>query len=169
MYEATEYLIQGDFMPTFIYAFWAPIHENVPIQVMIMATAILIVLDFATGMLGAIVNKNWNSSKIREGLAHKCAEFGFLIIGDVIDALLFTGVELPFDIPNGCAMGFIALSIILMELSSIMENMVKIDPKLGEHKLFGILSDAKIIKIEEKKEGEDVQDEEAVRVAADGE
>lgn len=137
-------------MPAFIYAFWAPIHDNTAIQVMIVAVAIFVILDFATGMLGAIINKNWDSSKVREGLAHKCSEFGFLIVGDVIDALLFTGIDLPFEIPNGCALGFIALSIILMELSSIMENMVKINPQLKDLKFFDILANAKVIKLEEK-------------------
>lgn len=152
-------------MPMFLYAFWAPIHENLAIQVMIIAVALLIIIDFATGMLGAVVNKNWDSSKIREGLAHKCAEFGFLVVGDIIDALLFAGIDLPFDIPNGCALGFIALSIILMEISSIMENALKIDNSLVHSKLFDTLLTAKIIKMElpdpegehVKKENEDEQ------------
>lgn len=147
-------------MPMFLYAFWAPIHENLPIQVMILAVAILVILDFATGMLGAVINKNWDSRKVREGLAHKCSEFGFMIVGDVIDALLFSGVDLPFDIPNGCALGFISLSIILMELSSIMENMAKIHPQLAESSFFSIFVNAKAIKLGEKS-GEHAKKEEA--------
>ena len=159
MYEAISYTTQGDFMPMFLYAFWAPIHENLPLQVMILAVAILVILDFATGMLGAAINKNWDSRKVREGLAHKCGEFGFIIVGDVIDALLFAGVDLPFDIPNGCALGFISLSIILMELSSIMENMVKIHPQLADNSFFSILKNVKVIKLEEKS-GEHAKKEE---------
>lgn len=151
---------QGDLMPLFLYAFWAPIHENLPVQVMILAVAVLIILDFASGMLGAIVNKNWDSSKIRQGLAHKSAEFGFLIVGDVIDAMLFAGIDLQIDIPNGCALGFVALSIILMEISSIMENAVRIDSNLGKNRFFQLLASAKVIEIESKeKEAEDVEDE----------
>lgn len=150
-----ELTTQGVTMPMFLYAFFEPIHDNLPIQVMIVAVAMLIILDFVSGMLGAIVNKNWDSAKIREGLAHKCAEFGFMIVGDIIDALLFVGVELPFDIPNGCALGFICLSIILMELSSIMENAVRIDSDLGKLKIFQILANANIVKIEQPKEDDD--------------
>ena len=73
--------------PIYLYAFWAPIHESTAVQVMLVAVLILIVADLAFGMLGAIVQKDFKSTKIREGLAHKCSEFAFLLVADVIDAL----------------------------------------------------------------------------------
>lgn len=136
-----------DSTPIFLYAFYAPVHDNPAVQVAIMAVAILIVLDFLFGMVGAIINKNWDSSKVRRGLAHKCGEFGFLVVADVIDALLFAGIDLPFEIPNGCALMFVAVSLILMEISSIMENIVKINPELSNNKFFQLLDSVHVISL----------------------
>jgi toxin secretion/phage lysis holin len=131
--------------PFYLYAFWAPIHESSIVQVMLIAVLILIVADLLFGMLGAVIQKNFQSSKIREGLAHKCSEFAFLLVADVIDALLFAGISLPFDIPNGCALMVVGTSLILMEIASLMEIATRINPKLSENPLFEILDNAHII------------------------
>lgn len=132
-------------MPLFIYAFWAPIKESPAVQVMLFAVLLLIVADLVFGMLGAIVQKDFKSTKIREGLAHKCSEFAFLLVADIIDALLYAGVELPFEIPNGCALMIVGIALIVMEIASIMEVATRINPKLSENPLFKILDDANII------------------------
>lgn len=131
--------------PIFLYAFWAPIHENPAVQVMLMAVLVLIVADLAFGMLGAVVQRDFRSTKIREGLAHKCSEFAFLIVADVIDALLFAGITLPFEIPNGCALMVVGVALILMEIASLMEIATRINPKLSDNPLFQILDNAHII------------------------
>ena len=131
--------------PLFVYAFWAPVHENPAVQTMLSAVLLLIVADLAFGMLGAIVQKDFKSTKIREGLAHKCSEFAFLIVADVIDALLYAGIDLPFEIPNGCALMVVGIALIVMEIASIMEVATRINPKLSENPLFRILDDAHII------------------------
>jgi toxin secretion/phage lysis holin len=131
--------------PIWLYAFWAPIHESSAVQVMLVAVSILIVADLVFGMVGAIVQKNFQSTKIREGLAHKCAEFAFIVIADVIDALLYGGVSLPFEIPNGSAMMVVGVALIVMEIASLMEIATRINPKLADNPLFRILDDAHII------------------------
>ena len=131
--------------PIWLYAFWAPIHENTAVQIMLVAVGVLVVADLLFGMIGAVVQHNFQSTKIREGLAHKCAEFAFILVADVLDALLYGGVELPFEIPNGSAMMVVCLALILMEISSLMEVATRIYPKLAENPLFRILDDAHII------------------------
>ena len=131
--------------PIWLYAFWAPIHESSTVQIMLVAVSILIVADLVFGMIGAIVQKNFQSTKIREGLWHKCAEFAFILIADVIDALLYGGVNLPFEIPNGSAMMVVVTALIIMEIASLMEIATRINPKLIENPLFKILDDAHII------------------------
>lgn len=131
--------------PIWIYAFWAPIHESSAVQVMLVAVSILIVADLLFGMIGAIVQRNFQSTKIRQGLAHKCAEFAFLVIADVIDALLYGGVDLPFDIPNGSAIMVVGIALIVMEIASLMEIATRINPMLADNPLFKILDDAHII------------------------
>lgn len=134
--------------PIWIYAFWAPIHENTAVQVMLVAVSILIVADLLFGMIGAVVQKNFQSTKIREGLAHKCAEFAFILIADIIDALLYGGVALPFEIPSGSAMMVVGTALIVMEITSLMEIATRINPKLADNPLFKILDDAHIIHAE---------------------
>ena len=112
---------------------------------MLVAVGILIAADLAFGMLGAVVQRDFQSTKIREGLAHKCSEFAFILVADVIDALLYGGVSLPFEIPNGSAMMVVCLALILMEIASLMEIATRINPKLAENPLFHILDDAHII------------------------
>ena len=131
--------------PLYIYAFWAPVHENAAVQVMLVAVLLLIVADLLFGMLGAVVQRDFKSTKIREGLAHKCSEFAFLLVADVIDALLFAGIQLPFEIPNGCALMVVGIALILMEIASLMEVATRINPKLSSNPLFQILDNAHII------------------------
>jgi len=139
-------------MPVPIYAFLAPIQESVAVQTILVAVLILIVADMLFGMLGAIVQKDFQSTKIREGLAHKCSEFAFLLVADVVDALLFAGVDLGVEIPNGSAMMVVGVALILMEIASLMENATRINPKLSNNPLFKILDNVHVI--DAVKEGE---------------
>lgn len=138
--------------PIFLYAFWAPIRESFAIQVILFAILMLIVADLIFGMLGAVVQKDFQSTKIREGLAHKCSEFAFLLVADVIDALLFAGIQLPFEIPNGCALMVVGIALILMEIASLMEIATRINPKLSHNPLFQILDNAHIIDVATEEE-----------------
>ena len=131
--------------PIWLYAFWAPIHESTAVQIMLVAVSILIVADLVFGMLGAVVQHNFQSTKIREGIAHKCSEFAFILVADVIDALLYGGIELPFGIPAGGAMMVVGVALIVMEIASLMEIATRINPRLSENPLFVILDDAHII------------------------
>lgn len=149
----------------FLYAFWAPIHENPAVQVMLMAVLVLIVADLVFGMLGAVVQRDFKSTKIREGLAHKCSEFAFLLVADVIDALLFAGIQLPFEVPNGCALMVVGVALILMEFASLMEIATRINPKLASNPLFQILDNAHIIDITKEAQAE-AEAEEAEDAAA---
>lgn len=132
-------------IPVYLYAFWAPIHESPPVQVMLVGVLMLIVADLVFGMLGAVVQRDFRSTKIREGLAHKCSEFAFLLVADIIDALLFAGITLPFEIPNGCALMVVGTALILMEIASLMEIATRINPRLSKNPLFQILDNAHII------------------------
>ena len=98
-----------------------------------------IVLDFVTGIIKALKQKNFNSSVMREGLFHKtvsiiCVLFGALV--DYAQTLIDLGVNIPIALA-------ICTYIILMECASIIENLGQINPqiipdKLREH--FGKLS-----------------------------
>lgn len=135
-------------LPIFLYAFLAPINESAAVQIALVAVGLLVILDLLFGMLGAITQKNFQSSMIRKGLAHKCSEFAFILVADIVDALLYGGITLPFEVPAGGAMLVVCVALIIMEIASIMENATRINPKLSENPLFKILDDANIIHAE---------------------
>lgn len=71
-------------------------------------------IDIITGLLNAWAKKNFQSAKMRSGLAKKAGELLIILIG----LLFYAGMALPIQILN-----FIALYIIVMELMSIAENL----------------------------------------------
>ena len=100
------------------------------------ACCVMMVFDIVSGLLNAIKRKEVKSSKMREGLWHKC---GFLmIIGlgfgvEYVQTLVDLGLSVPLVIP-------ICTYIIIGELISVLENINKIaDGQLSAiiKKLFG--------------------------------
>lgn len=77
---------------------------------------VLMLLDFATGLLNAWVKHEIKSSIMRAGLVKKFGELVILIIGELI--VFATNVPVKNEI-----MSFLSLYISLMELISIIENL----------------------------------------------
>lgn len=98
-----------------------------------------ILLDFGTGIVKALKQKKFNSSGMREGLFHKAGSVICLVLGALIDyaqTLIDLGVNVPVSIA-------FCVYIILMECSSIIENIGQINPNIVPEKLrehFGKLS-----------------------------
>ena len=93
-------------------------------------------LDIATGVVGAIVQKNLSSTKMREGLLHK---LGFILALAVASALQVASVyiDLGFEIP---ALSAVAIYIIVVECVSILENLTVIEPSLTSTKFFQLFN-----------------------------
>ena len=129
-------------VPDWIEVFYAPIRDNVVIDVALVAMLVLIVLDFIVGMVQASVNGVFDSTKVRQGLAHKCSEFLFVIVGIVVDALLYIGVDLDLGFVFNAPVTVVVLTaIILMEIASVLENIMKINPQLAKLPVFKALLD----------------------------
>lgn len=97
-------------------------------------TIAFIALDFLTGMIYAIAEKNFSSTKMREGLFHKsglilCVALATLI--DYAQAYLDLGVSVPVTMA-------VCSYICLMEIASIIENVCKINPDIMPDKLIGL-------------------------------
>lgn len=92
---------------------------------------VFIVIDFITGMIKSFRQKNFDSSKMREGLLNKLGEFCALILGFCTDRAM-PYLDLGTDIPVFLA---IASYISLMEILSTIENLGGISPKLVPEKL----------------------------------
>jgi toxin secretion/phage lysis holin len=94
---------------------------------LILLWAVTMILDYATGTLAALRNKEWNSDRAREGIWHKAGMLVVVIVAGLFDVAIkeitaAAGIVLPFDM--------LALPIILSwytitELGSILENAIK--------------------------------------------
>ena len=98
-----------------------------------IVTACFIALDMITGLIKAFKEKNYTSSVMREGLFHKigsilCVAFGVLV--DYAQNFLDLGVSIPIAVS-------ICAYICLMEIGSIIENVVTINPEIMPEKLKG--------------------------------
>lgn len=92
----------------------------------------LICLDVVTGVVGAIVNQELSSSKIREGIAHKFTYVVLIVLAEAL-SMVTNYVNIGFDC-TAIVVGVCVL-IILSEVTSILENCCKINPQLVGSKL----------------------------------
>lgn len=76
----------------------------------------LMVIDFVTGSINAWANNNFQSKKMRSGLNKKVGEIAIIVIGE----LFSYGLGLP-----GYIMNLVSGYIILMEITSVLENLNK--------------------------------------------
>ena len=88
----------------------------------IIATLIFIISDVISGVISAIIKKNLDSQKMREGLLRKMLLLIIIILGFI--------VEYAFKMPYVSKV--VCLYIIVMETISIMENMEKAGIDLGK-------------------------------------
>lgn len=92
----------------------------------ILLPFLFIIFDLLTGGISAVKNGEFTSSKMREGLFHKLASVLIILLGKLIE------ITLPYyNIEYGDKIYIsIVTYIIIMEISSIVENVGKINPKL---------------------------------------
>lgn len=97
-------------------------------------TASFIVLDIISGAVKAFTKKQWDSSKMREGLWHK---MGFVLI--IALAILCdygqNFLELGFTIPVTTG---VCIYVITTEIGSIIENVAIINPEMLPGKIKSI-------------------------------
>ena len=92
-----------------------------------VVTGLFILVDILTGVWNAIKQKKFESSAMREGLFHKsgsvlCVVFGVLV--DYAQSLFDIGVQVPVST-------MFCLYIMSMEITSIIENICKINPEIA--------------------------------------
>ena len=90
-----------------------------------------IVLDFVTGFIKALATASFKSAKMREGLFHKVGLLLCMILGWLVDfsqGYLELGISLPVA-------EAICVYICIMEITSIIENVCRINPDILPDKL----------------------------------
>lgn len=124
-------------MPHAMDVFLDPIRNSYVAQVGILAVIILTIADVCFGVLNALVHREFKSSKMREGIAHKATSFGFILVADVIDGAIIGGLDLGFTAP---VLVFSCSYLVLMEISSLLETFCKLNPSLADTPLFALFS-----------------------------
>lgn len=92
----------------------------------ILAILVFISTDYITGIVGAVMHSNLSSTKMREGLGHKFAYLCVFFIAWFIDFEM-RHIDIGF---HSALTPIVTVGIVLIELSSIIENINKINPEL---------------------------------------
>lgn len=139
-------------MPHYLDVFLRPVRDNGVAQVLVVALLIAILLDVFFGLLGAALRKEVQSSKMRKGIQHKLGELGLLCAADLIDGILAGGFNLGIAPVLVSTASFLAI----MEIFSICENCIKMNPDFVDVPLVGTVA-----RLLHEAKGGDKQEEEA--------
>lgn len=93
----------------------------------LIIVSVCIAADVVSGLLAAWMTKSFRSDKMREGAGHKLGEL--IAMGCVYGVqygLPFIGVQTSINFVRA-----FAIYIIIMEVSSVFENIIKLDPELS--------------------------------------
>lgn len=108
------------------------IHELIVVGIVFL----LALIDYITGVVNAIMHGELSSEKMRQGLGHKFAYFAVITAALIVEYgsdYINLGIELPVFIP-------VCVSVCLIEITSIMENCVKINPELSSSNILNIFN-----------------------------
>lgn len=107
-----------------------PIHELIVIGIVFL----LALIDYVTGVVNAIMHGELSSERMRQGLGNKFAYLAIICVALIVEYgsdYINLGIELPVFIP-------VCAGICLIEITSIMENCTKINPKLSDSNILNI-------------------------------
>ena len=124
---------------------------------------VLIVLDFVSGTIGAVATGTYDSSKMRKGLFHMLSYVLAIVL-----ALVVEEISNYYDLGYVYATALYSLVyvwIVVTEVCSILENLIKINPALGDNSFMRIFANqAKEIQDKKiEKEAEEIDAEEIDR------
>lgn len=120
-----------------------PIHELIVIGIVLL----LVLIDYITGVVNAIMHGELSSKTMREGLGHKFTYLAVICVALIVEYgsdYINLGIELPVFIP-------VCVGICLIEITSTIENCVKINPELSSSNILNIFNI-------DKKENNDEED-----------
>lgn len=104
-------------------------------ELIVIGTVFLLVLiDYITGVVNAIMNGELASERMRQGLGHKFSYLAIICVALIVEYgsdYINLGVELPVFMP-------VCTGICLIEITSIMENCTKINPELSRSNILNI-------------------------------
>lgn len=109
-----------------IAMFFAPLDEKT--LTLFVACLALMLVDTIVGTSGAFMRSEFKTSAMREGLCHKGTLLVLIMLGWICDTVMMHVPEV--GLPKLIMFG-VCLIVFFMELGSILENLVKINPELS--------------------------------------
>lgn len=109
-----------------------PTHELTVIGIVFL----LVLIDYITGVVNAIIHGELSSERMRQGLGHKFAYLAIICVALIVEYgsdYINPGIELPVFIP-------VCAGICLIEITSITENCMKINPELKDSNILNIFN-----------------------------
>lgn len=104
----------------------------------ILLAIVMMMADVMVGFVGALIRHDVDSSIMREGLGHKVLMFLIIAISYILGVGLSHVSGANIAIPST---EVVCLYIIVMELTSVLENVRKVYPEFGGTKLFDLRKD----------------------------
>ena len=93
-----------------------------------VTTLVVCIVDYITGIIRAVHQQELTSQTMKKGLLHKLVYLCIVVVCACFDALgVSESIGLPLDTISICTS-----AIILIELSSIMENACAVNPQLAD-------------------------------------
>lgn len=115
--------------------FIEPMRGTAP-QTLIIALLMLSLLDMFFGSINAMfIQHDFSSHKFREGLVRKLSNLGMMVMADIVDAMLLSGMNLGFQ-PIFMTVG---ISLSLMEIWSLLEIYAEMHPEISESDWYRML------------------------------
>ena len=109
-----------------------PTHELIVIGIVFL----LATIDYVTGVVNAIMHGELSSKRMREGLGHKFTYLAVICVALIVEYgsdYINLGIKLPIFIP-------VCTGICLTEITSIIENCLKINPELSSSNILNIFN-----------------------------
>lgn len=104
-----------------------------------VCAGVLMITDYVTGIVKAIIGRCMNSTEMREGLAHKFSYVVVIFVAWFVEfesGRIDLGFALPLFVP-------VVAGVSLIEITSILENCVEINPELAESRILEIFKNDK--------------------------
>lgn len=100
----------------------------------------VMIIDIVSGLVKAFAKKCYDSAKMRVGLVHKFTELVIVALAFVLELACEHIAGLPF---SGITVVLTCTYIIIMEVGSIMENLIAAYPELADTPLAKLFAEHK--------------------------
>jgi phage-related holin len=123
--------------PHYIDIFFSPIRDSEVAQGALVGVFVLMGLDVLFGVVCALMRHEFSSEAMRQGIGHKLASMGFIIVADIVDGAVLGGLDIGVKSP---VLVTVCAYLLLMEVGSLLETFARMNPNLEDSAVFRLLA-----------------------------